>query len=101
MGFCIIIYNYIPLYYIIHYTVLRSLLYYLDGVSLLLHHIPATFQTRLDHIAVGYGHALALADEGMVFSWGVGSRGQLGHGDREMKRSPLIIESVKGKRIVR
>ncbi|CAI8018778.1 Serine/threonine-protein kinase Nek8 [Geodia barretti] len=79
----------------------KSLLYYLDGVSLLLHHIPATFQMRLDHIAVGYGHALALADEGMVFSWGVGSRGQLGHGDREMKRSPLIIESVKGKRIVR
>jgi dihydrofolate reductase len=83
------------------FTSITSLLYYLDGVSLLLHHIPATFQMRLDHIAVGYGHALALADEGMVFSWGVGSRGQLGHGDREMKRSPLIIESVKGKRIVR
>lgn len=79
----------------------RSFLFYLDGISLLLNHVPVTFQTRLDHIAVGYGHTLALADEGMVFSWGVGSKGQLGHGDREMRKSPQLIESIKGKRIVR
>ena len=79
----------------------RSFLYYLDGVSLLLYRIPATFQTRLDHIAVGYGHTLALGDEGMVFSWGVGSKGQLGHGDRETRRKPQLVESIKGKRIIR
>ena len=79
----------------------RSFLYYLDGVSLLLHHVSATFQTRVDHIAVGYGHSLALADEGLVFSWGVGSKGQLGHGDRETKRSPQLVEAIKGKLIVR
>ena len=68
---------------------------------MLLQHVTATFQTRLDHIAVGYGHTLALADEGMVFSWGVGSKGQLGHGDRETRRTPLLVEAIKGKHIVR
>ena len=68
---------------------------------MLLYHVPETIQTRLDHIAIGYSHALVLADEGMVFSWGVGSRGQLGHGDRETRRKPLLVEAVKGKRIVR
>ena len=97
-GLLVVCYLLMLIFQCVYY---RSLLYYLDGASLLLHHIPATFPTRLDHIAVGYGHTLALADEGMVYSWGMGSRGQLGHGDRETRKNPVIIESVKGKRIVR
>ena len=83
------------------YNTCRSFLYYLDGVSLLLYRVPASFETRLDHITVGYGHALALSDDGMVFSWGVGSRGQLGHGDKETRRSPQLVESIRGNRITR
>ena len=44
-------------------------MYYLDGTSLLLYPVHATFLVRVDHIAVGYNHTLALADEGVVFSW--------------------------------
>ena len=39
--------------------------------------------------------------ERMVYSWGDGGKGQLGHGDQENKLKPQLIEALKGKSIIR
>lgn len=36
---------------------------------------------RVETIASGWHHCMAVTDEGALFSWGSGRRGQLGHGD--------------------
>ena len=40
-------------------------------------------------VTVGYEHVLALTHAGEVLSFGRGSEGQLGHGDREDRRKPM------------
>ncbi|KAE9047077.1 hypothetical protein PR002_g1248 [Phytophthora rubi] len=39
--------------------------------------------TRVVEVACGLRHALALTEDGMVFSWGFNDHGQLGHGSAE------------------
>lgn len=55
-----------------------------------------TYLIRAYDIRVGYSHMLALSSKGEVFSWGVGSFGQLGHGSakEQMKLqapTPLFV----------
>jgi alpha-tubulin suppressor-like RCC1 family protein len=38
------------------------------------------FRSKLQHVSVSCTHLLALTAEGLVFSWGEGRKGQLGHG---------------------
>ena len=38
------------------------------------------------HVACGWDHSLAVTDHGMLYSWGAGTNGKLGHGD-ELDRS--------------
>ena len=52
-------------------------------------------------VAVSADHFIVVAMERLVYSWGNGSKGQLGHGDLESRDKPLIIEALKGKSVVR
>lgn len=52
-------------------------------------------------VAVGFSHMVAVTYEHMVFSWGVGSRGQLGHEDVSHRSSPEVVEALKGRTIIR
>lgn len=36
---------------------------------------------QVDAIACGWDHCMAITGSGLLFTWGAGSRGQLGHGD--------------------
>ena len=46
----------------------------------------------------GY-HSLALAANGDVWSWGLGSSGRLGHGDQQNQLLPKKIEAFAGQRV--
>lgn len=52
-------------------------------------------------VAVGQGHVIVVTVERAVFSWGVGIKGQLGHGDQESKSRPEAVDALRGKSIVR
>ena len=49
-------------------------------------------------VAVSTSHIVALTSELLVYSWGDGRRGQLGHGELETWRSsPEAVESLKAR----
>ena len=49
-------------------------------------------------VAVSTSHIVALTSELLVFTWGDGRRGQLGHGELETWRSrPEAVESLKAR----
>ena len=53
-------------------------------------------------MAVSTSHIVALTSELLVFTWGDGRRGQLGHGELETWRSrPEAVESLKAKSITK
>ena len=59
-----------------------------------------TIQTRVLEVAAGGLHSLLLAEDDAVYSFGCGSRGQLGHGDTEPQAVPRRIKALEGQRIV-
>lgn len=63
--------------------------------------IPFLSQYVIKKVAVHSGgkHALALTQDGKVFSWGEGEDGKLGHGNRASLDKPRLIENLKSKRI--
>ncbi|XP_011141461.1 E3 ubiquitin-protein ligase HERC2 [Harpegnathos saltator] len=63
--------------------------------------IPFLSQYVIKKVAVHSGgkHALALTQDGKVFSWGEGEDGKLGHGNCTTLDKPRLIESLKSKRI--
>ncbi|VDO05441.1 unnamed protein product [Rodentolepis nana] len=50
---------------------------------------------KVKSVSCGPGFALFLTPSGCVFSKGIGSRGQLGHGDLESRSEPTIIEALQ------
>ncbi|RLU17868.1 hypothetical protein DMN91_010107 [Ooceraea biroi] len=63
--------------------------------------IPFLSQFVIKKVAVHSGgkHALALTQDGKVFSWGEGEDGKLGHGNCVSLDKPKLIEALKSKRI--
>jgi len=56
--------------------------------------VLALAAVRIEHIAAGGAHSLAVSDEGQVWSWGWGLYGQLGHGDTRSLCAPRRIEQA-------
>ena len=48
-------------------------------------------------IASGYAHSLALTDEGLLYTWGANTYGQLGTGNKSNQLSPVQIMTEKGR----
>ena len=46
------------------------------------------------HVACGSEHSFALTTTGELYSWGLGFKGQLGHGDFENRPRPCLVKNV-------
>ncbi|KAN0032031.1 hypothetical protein ACTFIV_005904 [Dictyostelium citrinum] len=55
---------------------------------------------RIKSIACGEEHTIALLETGDVYGWGRGDEGQLGHGIKENRVSPILIDSVKSLNVI-
>ncbi|KAF0696292.1 Aste57867_12990 [Aphanomyces stellatus] len=57
--------------------------------------VPALGQ-KIAQLACGLKHSIALLENGMVFTWGYGKSGALGHGSRENTQVPTQVQSLHG-----
>ena len=55
--------------------------------------------TRVLQVSAGNQHALVLLEGGGVVSVGHGGDGKLGHGDEQHRRTPTLIEALRGKEV--
>ncbi|XP_021346916.1 RCC1 and BTB domain-containing protein 1-like [Mizuhopecten yessoensis] len=53
----------------------------------------------ISQLVCGYAHTLALSDEGVLYTWGANSYGQLGTGNKANQVAPTRVET-KGERMV-
>lgn len=53
----------------------------------------------VEEIACGSYHVAALTSTAEVYTWGKGSNGQLGHGDRHDRNSPTLVDFLEDRRI--
>ena len=64
--------------------------------------IPTSFGSMMSpsltftKAACGADHVVLLTDTGCVFSFGLGTRGQLGHGDIQQAKEPILVEALAG-----
>jgi alpha-tubulin suppressor-like RCC1 family protein len=56
--------------------------------------IEALNHVAVKQVAAGTLHSIVLTREGDVFTWGDGSRGQLGHGNMDSQRVPKRVEGL-------
>lgn len=52
-------------------------------------------------VVVGNDHVIVVTVERIVYTWGDGSKGQLGHGTTESKVKPELVEALKGKSVIK
>lgn len=66
---------------------------------------PTVIQSFIDanevvsKVACGWDHSLAVTMNGLVYSWGSGTNGKLGHGDEENCDVPALIRSMENKQV--
>ena len=60
---------------------------------------PSGAQHKVLDIACGKEHCMLLTEHGQVYSWGGGSRGQLGHGTLASEEAPRLIMALDGMRV--
>ena len=52
------------------------------------------------HVACGWDHSLAVTAEGILYTWGAGTNGKLGHGDENDRAFPTCVEALRGQIVV-
>ena len=52
---------------------------------------------RIAQASCGHRHCVALTKQGKVYTWGEGRFGQLGHGDRQSRKDPTMVEMKRVK----
>jgi alpha-tubulin suppressor-like RCC1 family protein len=50
-------------------------------------------------VSCGRNHTVVCTEDGHVYTFGEGFRGQLGHGDKENQSSPALVQALVGKHI--
>ncbi|XP_045610447.2 serine/threonine-protein kinase Nek8 isoform X2 [Procambarus clarkii] len=82
----------------------RSVVYHMKvyDSAISLNPVPLPPRTRVKELAVSSTHLVLLTSECLVYTWGEGKKGQLGHESLEAWRGrPAVVESLKGKAITR
>ena len=62
---------------------------------------PGSPALKVADVACGKEHCMLLTEMGQVFSWGGGSRGQLGHGGLASEQNPRLIMALDGMKIIK
>lgn len=62
---------------------------------------PSDTRHNVVDVVCGKEHCLLLTEHGQVFSWGGGSRGQLGHGTLSSEAKPRLVTALDGLRITK
>jgi len=62
---------------------------------------PGGAQQKVTQVVCGKEHCMLLTEHGQVYSWGGGSRGQLGHGTVTSEDSPKLVMALDGMKIVK
>ena len=64
--------------------------------------VEALIDVNVKQVACGYRHTAVCTENGLVYTFGSGYYGELGHGGDENKRtsSPVEVQSLKGKHII-
>ncbi|CAJ1086948.1 RCC1 and BTB domain-containing protein 1 isoform X2 [Xyrichtys novacula] len=57
--------------------------------------LTALQELCISQIVCGYGHCLALTDEGLLYAWGANTYGQLGTGNKSNQLSPVQVMQDK------
>ena len=78
---------------------IRSVLYCVELFSYAVFPVYLPPKTRIKEVAVGPNHVVVLTTDMLVFAWGEGTKGQLGHGDWETRYQPALVESLKDKAV--
>lgn len=52
-------------------------------------------------VACGDMYSAAVSASGLLFTWGCGSYGRLGHGSRDDCSRPAVVEGLRGERVVK
>jgi alpha-tubulin suppressor-like RCC1 family protein len=52
-------------------------------------------EIRVQSVAAGFDHSLALSWDGRVYSWGENAYGQLGHDDEASRPAPVLVEGLE------
>lgn len=55
---------------------------------------------KIVSVACGKSHSVAIAEDGTVFTWGLGSRGVLGHGSESTVAKPTAVAALSGYKVV-
>jgi len=62
---------------------------------------PGGAQQKVVEVACGKEHCMLLTEHGQVYTWGGGSRGQLGHGTLASEESPRLVMALDGMKIIK
>ncbi|KAL3886394.1 hypothetical protein ACJMK2_026392 [Sinanodonta woodiana] len=79
----------------------RSIFYYFESATATLSPIQLPPKIKIMTAVAGADHVIVVTCDKQVFTWGEGSRGQLGHGDTKSRLKPELVDSLKGKSISR
>lgn len=79
----------------------RTILYYFDSATAGITPVELNPKVKIRATAVGADHVIVVTTESQVFTWGEGSKGQLGHGDTVSLTKPKAVEALTGKSITR
>eukprot|EP00620_Florenciella_sp_RCC1587_P024506 CAMPEP_0182558804 /NCGR_PEP_ID=MMETSP1324-20130603/2163_1 /TAXON_ID=236786 /ORGANISM="Florenciella sp., Strain RCC1587" /LENGTH=362 /DNA_ID=CAMNT_0024770999 /DNA_START=11 /DNA_END=1096 /DNA_ORIENTATION=- len=60
--------------------------------------VPSLARQVVD-VAIGWDHICALTADCQVFTWGVGTFGQLGHGDKADRHEPCVVAELAATRV--
>ena len=61
--------------------------------------VPGLIGVVISAVCCGSGHSVACAQDGRVFSWGLGTQGQLGHGSNTNVFAPRAISALDTLRV--
>jgi len=62
---------------------------------------PGGAQQKVTQVVCGKEHCMLLTEHGQVYSWGGGTRGQLGHGTLCNEENPRLIMALDGMKIIK